>query len=434
MEKNESKPVILIVDDEPTNIKMLANALKGNYRLIYARSGFRALEHAFSANRPDLVLLDILMPEIDGYEVCTRLKSDPRTRDIPVIFITSMSDEADETRGFNVGAADYITKPISPSKVRARVLTHLELMSHRTKLEDLLSDRTAELVRANEKLKKEIEERMRLEELARLNQERLIQADKMIALGVLVSGVAHEINNPNNFIMINAPILQDAWGGITPILDRYYKDAGDFMMAGIPYSEMRGGVPELFSGIIEGSERIMGIVKNLKDFARQETSGKTSPVNLNEVMVSTLKLLSNQIEKSTRRFNKDMAEELPGIMGNFQRIEQVFVNLIINACQALPSPDKGISISTYFDSIQGTSVVEVEDEGVGITPENLKQIFDPFFTTRRDCGGTGLGLSVCAGIVEDHCGELVFTSTPGCGTKARVAFPAIQNDERDQRS
>ena len=121
------KPRILIVDDTPANIKVLHNLLREDYELSVATSGAGALEIAFSDDRPDLVLLDVMMPEMDGYEVCRRLKADPRTRDVPVIFVTAMSEVEDETKGFGLGAVDYITKPIRPPIVEARVATHLEL-------------------------------------------------------------------------------------------------------------------------------------------------------------------------------------------------------------------------------------------------------------------------------------------------------------------
>lgn len=414
---------ILIVDDEPANIRILAEALKEDFKLIQSRSGPKALKHAFSKNRPDLILLDILMPDMDGYEVCKILKADKRTRDIPIIFITAMSEEEDEAKGFELGAADYITKPFSPSRVKTRVLTNLELKRHRNNLEELLSERTAKLVKANEKLKKEIEERKRLEKEAKLQQQRLIQVDKMIALGVLVSGVAHEINNPNNFIMINVPIIKDAWESIIPILEEYYDNEGDFMVAGMSYSEMRDNIPDLFSGIIEGSERIMNIVNNLKDFARQENSDITQAVDLKAVMNSALILLSNQINKSTYDFRQKFEEDLPLIRGNFQRIEQVLVNLIQNACQAIPDPGKSIEVTAFHEKKSGRVVIEIRDEGVGIPQENLKHILDPFFTTKRAVGGTGLGLSVCAGIIEEHGGDLEFDSEPGKGTTAKVSLP-----------
>ncbi|MCP4353592.1 MAG: response regulator [Desulfobacterales bacterium] len=423
------KQKILIVDDEPANIRMLAEALKGDFKLIQARNGQKALKHAFSENKPDLILLDILMPEMDGYEVCRRLKADERTQNIPIIFITAMDEEEDEAKGFELGAADYITKPFSPFRVKTRVFTHLELKRHRNNIEGLLTERTAKLVEANEKLKKEIDERKRLEKEAELQHQNLIQADKMIALGVLVSGMAHEINNPNNFIMINTPIIKEAWENVIPILEEYYENNGDFKVAGMSYTELRENIPDLFSGIIDGSERIMNIVKNLKDYARQESSDMTQEIDVNDVIDSAIPLLSNQIKKSTNKFEKKLGKDLPLIKGNFQRIEQVLINLLQNACHAITDPDKGISIVTHYFKESGRVVIEVSDEGIGILPKNLPYILDPFFTTKRDIGGTGLGLSICAGIVEEHGGALECASETEKGTTFRVWLPVSRKLE-----
>ena len=142
---NLEQPVILVVDDTPTNIDILSNTLRPDFKVKAATSGKKALHIAFSDNPPDIILLDIMMPEMDGYEVCERLKNDPATQDIPVIFITAMTDEVDEARGLSLGAVDYITKPFSPALVKARVINHIELKKHRDQLEDLVMQRTQEL-------------------------------------------------------------------------------------------------------------------------------------------------------------------------------------------------------------------------------------------------------------------------------------------------
>lgn len=147
---------VLIVDDVPQNIKVLELALREDYEVIAATSGEDAIELVFSPDQPDLILLDVTMPEMDGYEVCEKLKQDPRTRNIPIIFVTARSEEAEETKGFDLGAVDYITKPCSLAIVRARVRTHLDLKLHRDHLEDMVRARTAELTESNEKLQEEV--------------------------------------------------------------------------------------------------------------------------------------------------------------------------------------------------------------------------------------------------------------------------------------
>ncbi len=261
------------------------------------------------------------------------------------------------------------------------------------------------------------------EKKARIQNEKLIQADKMISLGILVSGVAHEINNPNNFIMLNTPILKDAWASITPILEEYFHLGGDFLVAGIPYTEMREDLPELFTGISEGSERIKQIVNDLKDYARQDVPEMTGGNDVNRVLEKALSLLSNLLKSSTDSLKVVYGKGLPLIRANSRRLEQVLVNLIQNACQALPDPSRGIEIETGYDGESGRIVIRVRDEGDGISPEDMKHILDPFFTTKRTSGGTGLGLSISAGIVEQLGGTLRFESEKGKSTVAEILLP-----------
>ncbi|MFH2066132.1 MAG: sigma-54-dependent Fis family transcriptional regulator [Pseudomonadota bacterium] len=158
MDQDNSKPDILIVDDQPENIRILADLLKQKYSPMAATNGSKALEHAMGDNKPDLILLDIMMPEMDGYEVCRRLKADKKSCGIPIIFITALSDAEDETRGFELGAADYITKPFNPDIVEARVQTHLELKAHRDHLENLVKNRTWDLQETNRRLRETLDE------------------------------------------------------------------------------------------------------------------------------------------------------------------------------------------------------------------------------------------------------------------------------------
>jgi PAS domain S-box-containing protein len=270
---------------------------------------------------------------------------------------------------------------------------------------------------------RDITERKKVEEQARLHQQQLMQASKMVALGTLVSGVAHEINNPNNFVMLNSPILKEAWENAMPILEKYYEENGDFILGGMQYTEMRENIPTLFSGISDGAKRIKQIVDDLKNYVRDDTADLTQSVDLNEVLTSAISLVSNMIKKSTNHFDVEYGKNLPLLKGNFQRLEQVAINLIQNACQALTSNNKGIFISTSYDNEKSNVVFRVKDEGTGIPSETLSQITDPFFTTKHDSGGVGLGLSISARIVEEHAGTMHFTSEPGLGTTVEIILP-----------
>lgn len=275
----------------------------------------------------------------------------------------------------------------------------------------------------NRTLRREVESRS--EELRR-HQQQLIQADKMTSLGVLVSGVAHEINNPSSLLLLNLPVLRDAYADTREILEDHYRAHGDFNLGGLPYSRMREEIPLMMDEMLDGAHRIKRIVGDLKDFARRGCTDLSDTVDLNTVVDTSIRLVDNSIRKATSRFEVSLASDLPTFRGNAQRIEQVVINLILNACQALRTSSEGISLSTYYEADEaGTScvILEVRDEGQGIAADAINQLTDPFFTTKRDSGGTGLGLSVSAGIVSEHRGRLVFDSTPGEGTLARMILP-----------
>jgi polar amino acid transport system substrate-binding protein len=279
--------------------------------------------------------------------------------------------------------------------------------------------RTADLTR-------EIAERRRAEEELLLNQQQLLQADKMAALGILVSGVAHEINNPTGLILLDIPVLKRAHHDAARILQEYFEEHGDFPLGGIPYSEMREEIPRILDGMQEGAKRIKRIVHDLKDFARRDDAGDQELIDLNQVAQTALRLVDPTIRKATGNIVTDFGAGLPRFLGNTQRIEQVILNLVLNACQALPDRDHGIRIATRLAAETGRLELRVEDEGTGIAPEHLSRLTDPFFTTKRDSGGTGLGLSVSAGIVKEHGGSMIFESTPGVGTSVTLTFPVAR--------
>lgn len=276
---------------------------------------------------------------------------------------------------------------------------------------------------------RDVTERKNAEEQAKLHQQQLMHASKMVALGTLVSGVAHEINNPNNFIMLNSPILKKAWQDALPLLDKYYAENGDFLIGGINFSEMRQNIPTLFGGISDGAKRIKQIVDDLKNYVRDDTADLTQLVDVRAVLKSAVALLSNMIKKSTNRFSIEYGEHISPIKGNFQRLEQVMINLIQNACQALPDVQKGIFIAVHLIEEPSAIVIKIRDEGTGIHPETLRHLTDPFFTTKHDSGGVGLGLSISSKIVEEHGGTMHFESEIGVGTTVALTLPVDRNNQ-----
>ncbi len=262
------------------------------------------------------------------------------------------------------------------------------------------------------------------EAAAALRTRQLIQADKLASLGTLVSGIAHEINNPNSFILLNVQLFSRIWKDIVPILDAYYAENGDFSIAGMLYSGAKEKIGQSIDGVLKGSERIQNITKNLTEYARADSNTLNEPVEINKVVEVAILITGNLIKKSTNNFKVEYGKDLPLIRGNAQQLEQVVINLINNACQSLRDPSAEIKISTYYNAQRNKVRIKVEDQGVGIEPEDLRHIMDPFFTTKRDIGGTGLGLSVSYNIVKSHGGTLIISSKPNQGSTARVSFTA----------
>ncbi len=269
------------------------------------------------------------------------------------------------------------------------------------------------------------------EEKTLVKQEQLFQAAKMVSLGTLVSGVAHEINNPITSVMLNAPSLARMWEDMLPILDRHHAQQGDFQVGATVYSRVRDRVPMMLTSIGDDARRIRDIVADLKDFARDNPSEMKDDVDVNGVINKAVGLMSNLITKSTRHFTLTCHPDLPIFLGNSQRIEQVVINLVVNACQALPDANRPVEVATRFEKKHNQVVLEVKDAGDGIDASVLQRITDPFFTTRREQGGTGLGLAISDRIVRDHGGTLEFESTPNKGTTVRVTFP-LETDPKTE--
>jgi PAS domain S-box-containing protein len=271
--------------------------------------------------------------------------------------------------------------------------------------------------------------RKRAEEEAELRRSQLIKKEKLASLGTLVAGVAHEINNPNNFIMVNTTTLQEIWENLLAFLDHYYKTHEDFSIGYIPYSTARESIPRLVSGIVDGSERINNIVQTLKKYAKKDTSGMDQNVDINAAVEYSIEMTRNIVNKSTSNLAVNLSSDLPTFKGNAQRIEQVIINLIINSCESLLAQDKAISISTSLAPGHESIILEVADEGAGIPKEVLSHIMDPFFTTKRDTGGTGLGLSISQGIINNHGGSLHLKSTESMGSTAIIKIPVTNKEE-----
>lgn len=248
---------------------------------------------------------------------------------------------------------------------------------------------------------------------------------RLASLGELAAGVAHEINNPNALILLNSSLLRDIFSDLEPLLENHAAIDPNMVLGGLSYPRLRDELPHVLEETLDAAQRIRRIVEDLKNFARQEVADHGCDVDLNRTVRTAIRLASPTLKNSTDSFRATLSDNLPPLRGNPQRLEQVVLNLLINAAQALPDRSRGIDLITEYDSERGHVVLRLADEGVGIAPEHLPHIFDPFFTTRREKGGTGLGLPVSSRIVKEHGGHLHFSSRPGEGTTVVLTLPAL---------
>ncbi len=276
---------------------------------------------------------------------------------------------------------------------------------------------------------RDITEKKKIARQTEMQQEQLMQTNKMVALGTLVSGVAHEINNPISSLMLNLRVFDKFWISVQPILDDHFERSGKLDVGIMAYPQLRERMPKLLFFSHEGVERVKRIVDDLKDFSGQKPSDLRETVQLNKVVEKAIGLITSLIKKATCNFQINYAENLPTFQGNSQRIGQVVINLVVNSCQALTEPNQHLQISTGYLEESEEIFFEIHDSGKGMTTKVLKQIKDPFFTTKRDSSGTGLGLSISDTIVRNHGGWLDFNSEPDKGTTATVLLPRYSPDE-----
>jgi len=251
------------------------------------------------------------------------------------------------------------------------------------------------------------------------------RTQRLASLGELAAGVAHEINNPNGSIIYNSEIVRDVFKDLSRYVQKITPENENPKFAGLNLSEVIDEIPVLLNDTYDAAQRIKLIVTDLRDFSRYDDSVDIESVSLNDVVKSSCRLAGNSINKATKHFSLDLEEPLPPINGVSSRLEQVVLNLLLNACQALPTPEKKLSVSTKYDVNLGEVWLMVADEGLGISAKMLPSITDPFVTTKRENGGTGLGLSVSSRIVKEHHGQLFFESTLGKGTQVTLKLSAI---------
>jgi PAS domain S-box-containing protein len=280
----------------------------------------------------------------------------------------------------------------------------------------------------------DISEEIKLRQESDYRLQQIIQADKLAALGEVVAGVAHEINNPNSFITYNIPILEETWQIFEPILKEYSNRHPDWRDGNMTLSELCVDMGEIIKAIKIGSDRITRVIDNLKEFARADVGAAFKLVNINEVVEKTMLIVGGQLRKSAVEIHINMADELPLINGHFQKLEQVVANVMVNAAQAIPNREKGkIVINTRYLKHHDCVLIEVEDNGMGMKTDVLDRIFEPFFTNRRTSGGTGLGLSVSYGLIQEHKGKICVHSRVGIGSRFMIFLPVENNLKTELR-
>lgn len=423
---NTASSKILYVDDLPENHLVLKSILaKEGYHVSSAESGEEALRMVLKEEY-DLFILDVQMPEMDGFELAENLKAINKTKDIPIIFLTSANKEISMVKkGIKVGAVSYLNKPIDDELLKLTVKTFLQLYNKHI---ELIKTRQ-ELRRSNKQLEETIEELETALEDLKITQSQLIHSEKMASLGSLIAGLAHEINNPMNFIYAGINNMERIMADIHPIMKQYglLNEKGDIHQQldkidqaknKHSFEEKIESIPQLISDIKLGSERTSYIIRGLMTFTSSDKNVKKQ-YNIHEGINSSLMLLKNRITDDIvikRKYNKKI-----GMIKCFpSQLNQVFWNILSNAIEALEGKGK-ITIETSMPF--GKLVISIKDNGIGMTKKIKRRIFDPFFTTKEVGKGIGLGLSISYGIVEKHGGEILVITAPKRGSEFRIILP-----------
>ena len=399
---------ILVVDDSPTNLNVLLELLEASeYKVTLAKNGENALNKA-KRTQPDLILLDVLMPGIDGFETCRRLKADRDTHRIPVIFMSALSETVNKVKGLQIGAVDYITKPFDHEEVLARIRVHLNLKT---------------------------------------SQLQLVQESGLSALGQLVAGIAREINNPINFVYGNLAYAAQYHREMVRLLE-LYEARYPYPSPEIEDWQEQIDLPFLIQDYVQlldsmrhGAERIKGIVTSLRSLAKlDEVDYKLT--DLHEGLESALILIDHRLHAKTDRGAIQVIKQygdLPLIPCYPARVNQAVMNLLVNAIDAIDErawqcqhngnktmPTPQLILSTHLEITSRGKWVRLHcaDNGVGMSEAVQQQMFEQFFTTKWTGKGTGLGLSIAKQIIEDkHGGAIACHSELGKGTEFIISLP-----------
>jgi signal transduction histidine kinase len=395
------KPRILVVDDQPINIQAVYQIFSEDHEVFMATNGTSALE-VVRDQKPDLILLDVLMPGLDGHAVCQRLKNDPETRDIPVIFVTGLDDPEVETLGLQMGAADFIRKPINATVVRARVHTQLVLRALKVHLEDQVAQRTSELESAL----------LRLQE----SQEQLASSEAKATLSTLIASVSHELGSPIGNSVMMASTLGDQVRDFASLLE-----SGKLKRSEL--SNFIAGQREGCDMVLGNLQRAADLLNDFRQVAADQASEQRREFDLASVVQEVISTLTPTLKRQPHRVVVEIPggirlDSQPGPLG------QIIINLINNAfLHAFEGRTDGVL--TIRATMLGHQVkIQFEDNGVGISQENLVKLFEPFFSTKIGRGGSGLGMAIVANLVQKTLrGKISVRSQVGQGTSFDILLP-----------
>jgi two-component system sensor histidine kinase/response regulator len=380
-----TKLTILIVDDTPVNVAVLAEHLVGHgFSVMVAQDGEEGFDRAQFAH-PDLILLDVMMPGMGGFETCRLLKSLDSTKDIPVIFMTALSDIGDKITAYKMGGVDYVTKPFHTEEVLARINTHLSLQTMRR-----------QLVAQNLRLQKEITVRQQAEAVLALRSQELARSNAELEQMAYVA--SHDLQEPLRMVASYVQLLEQRYG------DRLDADAHEFI-----------------GFAVDGAKRMQALIDDLLAYSRLGTKAKPlQPTDCNAVMKTTLQSLRMAAEECGAQIE---CGHMPTVPGDAVQLTQLFQNLIANAIKF--HGDQSPRIEVRAEPEDGFWRFEVRDNGIGIAPEYFERIFVMFqrLHNRSKYPGTGIGLAICKKIVERHGGRIWVESVPGQGTVFKFKLP-----------
>ena len=427
---------ILVVDDSRFFRNVLqTNLSKHGYTVHTADNGEEAIELCNKLS-PDLILLDVNMPGMNGMEVCKIIKSSDSTSDIPVVFMTGDEKTESKVQGFEAGGSDYIVKSAAEEETVTRVKTHIKI----AKLQKDLKNSRDELVKQLKLIEEQAETERQLHTTIQSQQAKLQHSDRMAFIGQLSESLAHEINTPVQFIFDNLKFVSYSTQSLYKLIDsleKIVKKTADDehkdelekiqnIKEEIDYEYICTEIPEALEQSLEGMNRIAEIVKTMKDFSKSNSGHKQS-VYIEEAIQRALMMTQNYwkyVAEVQTEFSSDpqLVQCVP------EDFNQVIINVVINAAHAIEevAGNKGklglITIKTSYDN--EFAEISIADNGIGVADENKHRIFDPFFTTKDVGKGTGQGLAnVYSVVVEKHGGSIDFDTKVGAGTTFRIRLP-----------